>query len=372
MTSPLRSGPRRGRALALAAAVVAVLVVVFGLRFRQLGRSEAIAGIRAVQLAEGVPVQTATAAVGELETWITLAGTVEGTVQYPIVSNNALRVVAVPVREGDPVAAGDVIIRLADDAPSPMYHNLEKIRANHAQAVVDVRRLRNLHAEGAVARADLDAAETRLAALAADLQTAAGSIVLTASAPGIVTAVLVDEGETVKTGKPLAWVSDAREVKLAFDAGSSQALALAPGQQARWLLPDGTPGGTGTVARLDLMADPQTHLLRGEALFANPDGRLVPGLLVTLEVRTGHRPDALLLPRECLVEDGGEAAVWVVVTGGDGDVAARRPVTAGAADADRVEIRAGLAPGDLAVRHGQTLLTDGARVRIVPPTAGEG
>lgn len=372
MTNPQPVGARRRRALLPLVAVLVVLAGVFGLRFRQLGSGEAVAGIRAVQETEGVPVETVAAGAADLETWITLAGTVEGGVQYPVVSNNALRVVGLPVREGDRVAAGDVIIRLADDAPSPMYHNVEKIRANHAQALVDVRRLRNLYADGAVARADLDAAETRLAGLAADLQTAEGSIALTATAPGTVTAILVDEGETVKTGKPLAWVADARRAKLVFDAGSGQALALAAGQTARWLLPDGTTGGEGAVARLDLMADPETHLLRGEASFANADGRLVPGLLVSFQVRTQRRAGALVVPRACLVARADGAAVWVVADEGGGPVARLRPVTTGAADADRVEILDGLAAGDLAVRHGQTLLRDGVRVRTVAPAGGEG
>lgn len=359
------------RTLIITAVVVVILVAVFGLRFRQLGQDEAVASIRAVQQAEGIPVQTVPVAADDLETWITLAGTVEGTIQYPIVSNNALRVVGIPVSEGDRVAKGDVIIRLATDAPSPMYHSLDRARAAYDKALVDVRRLRNLYAEGAVAKADLDAAETSLRILATDVQDAEGSTALVASAPGVVTSILVSEGQTVKTGKALAWVADARDVKLVFDAGSAQALALDVGQTARWTLPDGTVGGEGTVSQLDLMADPVTHLLSGEARFANPDGRLVPGLLISFRVRIGYRPEVLLLPRECVVEHEGRPAVWVVSEDARGATAELREVTTGLQSTDLVEITGGLTAGDEAVQYGQSLLSPHARVLRVGNDNGQ-
>ena len=127
--------------------------------------------------------------------------------QYPVVSNNALRVVGIPVAEGDRVEAGDVIIRLAAGAPSPMFHSLDKSRATYENALINVKRLHNLYAEGAVSESDLDAAETQLKVYAADLQDAEGSTALTASQAGVVASILVTEGETVKTGTPLAWAS---------------------------------------------------------------------------------------------------------------------------------------------------------------------
>lgn len=351
---------RRGRIVAVVA--IAAVALVFGLRFKQLGRSEALASVRSVQQAEGIPVETVKAERGELSRWIGLAGTVEGTVQYPVVSSNALRVVAVPVREGERVRAGDVIIRLAHEAPTPMVHSYQKARAAHDNALKEARRLRNLYAEGAVSEQTLDAAETALAVAAADLQDAEHSTALLASDDGVVASILVTEGETVETGEPLAWVARTDTVKVRFAAGSRQALALAVGQLARWTAPDGARSLDGAVHQLDLMADPGTHLLEGEALFANPDGRLVPGLLVSLRVRTAHLEAALIVPGRCLVAAEGRDAVWVV--DGEGK-AVLRPVTLGLRTSDSVEIAAGLAAGERVVLHGQSLLSEGVKVKRV-------
>jgi len=185
---------------------------------------------------------------------------------------------------------------------------------------------------------------------------------------GVVSSILVTEGESAPVGKPLVWIVETDTVKLCFDAGSAQALALAVDQPARWLLPDGSVGGVGAIRQMDLMADPKTHLLSGEASFANPDGRLVPGLLVSFEVQTMHNTDVLTVPRACLVDAEGADAVWTV-SDHDGDLrAALRIVETGERDSDRIEIRTGLRDGDLAVRHGQTQLSDGALARRVDQT----
>lgn len=353
------SNTNRPRNLAIAAGLIIIIAAVFGLRFHQLGQTEVHASIRSVQDSKGIPVQTVTVSRGELSKWITLAGTVEGTVQYPIVSNNALRVVGIPVAEGERIAKGDVIIRLATGAPSPMFHSVDKSRASYQNSLVNVKRLRNLYEAGAVSKADLDAAETTLKVLAADLQDAEGSSALIAGEAGVVSSILVSEGETVKAGSPLAWIIDTDEVLIKFKAGSGQALLLADGQLARWTTPDGDQQ-TGAISKLDLMADPKTHLLDGEVRFANPDGLLMPGLLVSFQIRTHHRNDALALPNACLVDHNGEAAVWTI-----DDRAALTHVTIGLRTPDQVEILDGLRNDQAVVLHGQTLLSEGALIKVI-------
>ncbi len=355
---------RRGRRLGLTAGVLLVIAAAFALRFQALGRPDTTTSIRQLHQTEGVPVEVARAEMRELATWTTLAGTVKGVVQYSVASNNALRVVGIPVREGDRVAAGDVVLRLTEEAPSPMFHSVAQARAGYENALADARRLRNLYTEGAVSRQDLDHAETRLRVAAAGLADAEGSTALTAAEAGVVTSVLTEVGAMVPTNKALLWIARTDTVKIVFQAGSRQALELAVGQQAVLTLPDGERR-TGELSRLDLMADPATHLLEGEVRFANSDGRLLPGLLMSFDVRTSHRPAALAVPSECLVRTGDGDAVWVVRDDGGGPVVSLRRVETGIATVDAVEIAAGLAPHETAVRFGQALLYEGARVLVL-------
>ncbi len=342
----------------IAAAAVVVVAAAFAARFAAISGAVVPSSLESVQAEQGKPVEVVTAAAADLERWLPLSGTVEGVVQYAVASTNALRIAAIPVREGDRVRAGDVVVRLVREAPTPMVHSYARARATHENLLADVQRLRNLHAQGAISDQALDQAETRLKVAAADLQDVEGSTALVAAQDGVVVAIPANAGDVAESGKPLVWIARTDEVNVRFAAGSRQALELAVGQPARWTAPDGARR-EGALARLDLRADPKTHLLGGEALFANPDGRLVPGLLVSIEVRTNLRRGALQVPAGALV-DG--AAVFVVDAQG---VARRRELTLGARETDRVEVVAGLAAGERVVRFGQTQLVDGDRVRIV-------
>lgn len=355
---------RRGRRFGLFVVVLLVIGGAFALRFHTLSRPQAKASVHELRTAGGFPVEVARADLRELATWTTLAGTVRGVVQYAVTSNNSLRVVDLPVREGDRVAPQDMVLRLAEEAPSPMFHSVSQARAGYENALADARRLRNLHAEGAISSQELDHAETRLAVAASSLADAEGSTLLTASEGGVVTSILTEIGATVPTNQPLLWIARTDTVKIVFQAGSRQALELAVGQQAVLTLPDGTQR-IGVVSRLDLMADPSTHLLEGEVRFANPDGRLIPGLLMSFDVRTRHRPAALSLPSECLVRTSDGDAVWVVAGDAEAPVASLRPIAVGITTTTAFEVTSGLAAHERAIRFGQSLLYEGAPVLLL-------
>ncbi len=361
---PRHERSRLGQALAILA--LAAVVAVFAVRFATLGRTEIPPSIASVQAEQGKPIEAVVLAPADLETWITVAGTVEGIVQYPIVSNNALRVAGIPVQEGDTVHPGDVVVRLAREAPTPMVHSYQKARAAYDNALRDVKRLRTLFAAGAISEQTLDRAETGLEVARADLEAAEGSTSLVASRAGIVSRVLIREGETAGSGDPLVWITRTDTVKVTFEAGSQQAVALRRGQRAQWVSPEAGLSGEGWVDRVDLMADPETHLLEGEAVFANPGGRLVPGLLMSVRIQTGYREQTPTLPRECIVSSPAGNSVFVLDRAEAGTIIARRiAVQTGLRTSDAVEITGGLAAGAEVVRYGQSKLIDGDRVHVV-------
>lgn len=365
------SGSRKGRGRLIWIVVVAA-VALFAVRLRQVSRVESVASIRSVQETEGKPVEVVAAGKGDLEVWTTLAGTVEGSFQYAIISTNSIRVVEVAKRQGDRVGPGDVIIRLEKTAPNPMLHSYNRSRAVYEDALSDARRMRNLYKEGAVSKQMLDKAEMALKVAESDLANAREGTDLMATHAGVVTSVLVEEGEMADSHSPLAWVARTDSVKIEFEAGSVQAMSLAVRQKAFWFSRGTGDSGEGVISRLDLAADPRTHLLKGEALFPNPANKLMPGLLVSFRVLTGERRDALKIPRGCLIESGGGYGVFVAEPGGgSGRLARLREVETGLRTNDEVEIVSGLEESELVVQFGQTLLEDGDLVKVVRGGEGE-
>ncbi len=366
------SSSSRGRNRAIFFIVAVIVVAAFAWRFIVLSSEESVASIRSIQEEEGYPVEIVKAAEGDMTVWTTLAGTVEGIVQYPIVSTNTIRVMDILRREGDRVKAGDVVVRLEKAAPNPMLHSYERSRAVYEDALRDRKRMQALYDAGAVSKQQLDKAEMALEIAESDLVNAREGIDLTAERDGVVTSVTVEKGDMAVNGRPVAWVARTDSVRIVFEAGSRQAMSMRVGQKAEWFFSGLGGRGSGTLAVLDLSADPETHLLGGEAWFPNPDGLLVPGMLVSFRVLTGDRQGVLKLPAGTLVQENGNYSVYVIEDKGGDSYARLRSVETGLRTSDEVQIVSGLKPGERVVLFGQTMLEDGRKVKVLESGEGEG
>lgn len=364
MSNP--GGKKIGRGRMILWIAVAVVVALFAFRLWKVSSKESYASISSIQETEGKPVEVTKASRGNLETWTSLSGTVEGSFQYPVISTNSIAVTGVAKKEGDRVKAGDILIRLEKGAPNPMLLSYDRSLALYKDAEADAERMRALYKEGAVSKQAVDKAELALTVAKGDLANAREGTSLVATHAGIVTSVLVKEGEMANAYAPLMWIARTDSVKAGFEAGSSQAAALKAGQKAVWSSDANGDSGTGVVSKIDLSADPESHLVKGEVLFPNRGGQLIPGVVVSFKVLSGERRGVVRIPTDCLVERSGEAIVFTVeAVGGDTLVARRRTVVMGLRTPDEVEIVSGLEAEDRVVRFGQSLLEEGDRVKIV-------
>ena len=117
----------------------------------------------------------------------------------------------------------------------------------------------------------------------------------------------------------------------------------------------------GQIEAINPKVDADGRSLEIRARLENTSGKLRPGMFVRVRVIVGERTDALLVPEESIVPQGGEFYVYKVVDG-----AARRvPVTIGVRRDAKVEILQGLAAGDQVVTAGMRLSRDGQPVRVL-------
>jgi len=363
---------KKGRGRLTVILILVAVIVAFAIRFAVLGKKDSVASIRSIQQSEGIPVEAVVAETGDLEVWNTMAGTVEGIVQYPVVSTNSIQVMDVLRREGDHVNRGDIIIRLEKTSPNPMLHSYARSKALYDDALSDVRRMRVLYKEGAISAQQLEKAEMGLKIAESDLINARAGTDLVADREGIVTSVTVSPGDMADNGKPVAWVARTDTIIVKFTAGSRQAMVLEKGQRASWFSSETGESGEGVISRLDLSADPETRLLAGEAVFANPSGRLMPGLLVSFRVLTGERRGVVKIPIGSLTQLNGDFSVYVIEDDGTGKKTSKfRMVKPGLRTSDEVEIMNGLDRGESVVLFGQTRIEDGSLVKVISGGEGE-
>ncbi len=119
--------------------------------------------------------------------------------------------------------------------------------------------------------------------------------------------------------------------------------------------------GRGSVAELAREVD-RTGTLRLVIQIAegDPSGMPLPGEGVELRLLLDARTEAITVPQEALIVDGGVATVFVLEPSGTQYRARRRLVQAGSRRRGRVEVLDGLRPGERVAVRGVELLADGS------------
>lgn len=117
----------------------------------------------------------------------------------------------------------------------------------------------------------------------------------------------------------------------------------------------------GKVLRLAPMVDQRTRALRAEVEIDNHVDRLRPGMFVEVTLIGGRHENVPVVPRSSVTNRGGRSVVFVLRQ----QYVAEQPVELGLGDDERVEVRAGVARGDLVVASGLETLNDKMAVRVM-------
>jgi membrane fusion protein (multidrug efflux system) len=223
----------------------------------------------------------------------------------------------------------------------------------------------------ATADADVASAEAGLSSAKLNLQYAS----VTAPISGRIGRALITEGALVSaTGSEnLATIQQLNPVYADFTQPAADLIRLRkalesggmiskPGEvPVKLLMDDGTPyGHVGRLLFSEAAVDATTGqvILRGE--FPNPDGDLLPGMYVRVEIEQGVEKNAIAIPQQAVQRDAsGKSLVYVV---GKDDVAELRPVNAGRVIGTRWVIASGLKEGEKVIVEGFQKIRPGAKV----------
>jgi len=172
----------------------------------------------------------------------------------------------------------------------------------------------------------------------------------------------VSPGSYVTPNTVITTLDDTDVMKLDFDVPETALSRLGHGlpvvaHSAAW--PD--EAFEGQVDTIDTRVDPVSRTVTVRALLDNASGRLRPGMFLTA---TLLRQDvtALVVPEQALVPE--QSTQYVLVVGAGGVVEKRR-VETGRRRPGQVEIRSGLAAGEVVIAEGTQKATAGEPVRIV-------
>lgn len=315
------------------------------------------------------------------------------------------RIADVLIEEGTTVQAGQVLARLDDTTARPQLalaerqliaarKDLEEVQVRVAEASRTLARTEKLRAEKLVSEAQLDTAQSELAALNArlealesDVQVAVSSVgvrrqelddlIVRAPFDGVVVSKDAQPGEMVSpisagggyTRTGIATIVDMESREIEVDVNESFINRVKPGQKTEAVL-DAYPDWTipSHVINIVPTADRQKATVRVRIAFDTLEPRILPDMGVKVSFLDDTQParDAsgpqprVRIPASSVVKDGGDAYVWRV----SNDRVERIAVSVGASRDGQVDVLSGIDPGELVVIEPGESLADGAPIKL--------
>jgi len=283
---------------------------------------------------------------------------------------------------GEPVRAGDLIVRLDDTAIRDSLTSAdEAVRASSQafeQSERQVQRLKTLQAQGMTSTQALEDAEVRRNNAQSDLVAARSRSVtarqqlrrteVRAPFAGVVSERKVSAGDTAQVGKELVKVIDPDSLRFEGLVSADRMHELKAGQAVSFRV-NGYPNAefSGRLRRIDAAANATTRQV--EVIVDFTDRAAAPrvaGLFAEGRVEVGSSP-GVTVPEGALQRAGEGAHVWRI----EGQAVHKVSVKLGERDPRSGEypVLAGLAAGDRILRSPGSMLVDGQKVEFAAGAA---
>ena len=286
------------------------------------------------------------------------------------------RVTQINFRDGQQIRRGQLLVQLDD--------RLQRAQVQQAQAELSIaqanhKRNSELVAQGFISQRGVDesAAAVQVALARAELARAtAARLRVLAPFDGVAGLRNISVGDYLKEGSDIVNLEDMSAMYVDFRLPERLQARVRPGQQARVqveALPD--RAFAAVVQAVDPQIDANGRSLNVRGCIDNRLLQLRPGMFARVNTRLGDDRQALMIPEEAVVSQGGRQTVVRLLRSegadsGPGWTAQRVDVQTGTRQAGRVEIVRGLAEGERVVTAGhQRIQRDGTAVRLAEAPA---
>lgn len=287
-------------------------------------------------------VEAVQARYGSLPLTERLTGVIKALNQIEIYPELNAVVVNVYVKDGDYVKQGQLLVQLRD---KEFYERLKQAKASHQIAVAQAKqaqarltemqanlnRTRSLAENGLISMEELESIQTRTIAAEADLELANARVAqaqaniderqetlsqtsIRAPISGSVGNRNAEVGMLVNSNTRLFTLGQLDNLKVEVILTDLMLNYIEVGQRAEIYLPNlSATSLTAPLSRISPFLHPVTHSTEAEIDLANPDGKLMPGMFVPVDVYYGESQQATLVPLSALYENPatGETGVYV-------------------------------------------------------------
>ena len=349
-----------------------------------------------------VPVEVAAAMHAPISASFSGTAALEAEREADVVAKASGVLLKLYVEEGQHVEAGQL---LAQIDPSSASNTLAQSQAQLRKAQATYERASKAIKQQLIPKQEYDGDLYDMQAQVAATKSAQLQLSwtrITAPISGVISRRMVKQGNLVQANQAIFHIVDMHPLTATLNVPEREIGTLKAGQPVK-LSVDALPGNdfAGSIERIAPVVDATSGTFRVTCLFDNTrDGNEVlrPGMFGRVDIVYDQRRDALVIPRNALMDEDGETAVFVVEQGKakpkpadkklkpkPGDAVAaepkkpaapvllakRRTVKIGYMDGDRVQIVSGLKTGDRVITLGRDAVRDGSEVQVLEPSVAK-
>ncbi len=324
-------------------------------------------------------VATAPVSIKDVTYTIEAVGSIEAREEVQVVAGVEGVVASVRFREGDSVTPSTVLATIDPERFRMLAErakaNLDKVTAQHRQALADLKRREELlrHDPPLVSDEEVERARQVAEGLLASVAEARSQFeladldrqrsVVRPLVPGAINSKSVATGQHVEAQAVLATLVDTRALNVRFRISEQESVRLRDGIEVRFTTA-GRPGKefTAQVFYVSSTADPTSRMVECLARVDNPGGELKPGFFAEVKADVESHRGAVVIPERAVLSTDRGFVVFEVVDG----KAVQRRVDLGLRTRDGgIEIASGLGPEAQVVTDGGDILRDGSPVQVV-------
>jgi membrane fusion protein (multidrug efflux system) len=319
-----------------------------------------------------MPAEAVTTVVAKSQEWpatLSAIGSVAA-VHGVVISADLPGVVEkIAFESGRTVRQGDLLVQLDTRQESAQ---LAAAQAQRELANLTVERLTGLTKTGIAAQADWDKADAELKSAEAKIGEIRATIARkTIRAPftGLLGIRQINLGQYLDSGNPIVPLQSLDPIYVNFSVPQQDAVRLKPGVEVKVRAENAGTEATGKLTAADSLIDQATRNIQMQATFANPQGRLRPGMYVTASVNLGSATTIIPLPASAINYAPYGDSVYVVEDMKDPKGKTYKGVRQqfiklGPGRGDQIAVLDGLKGGEEIVTSGVFKLRQGASVQV--------
>ncbi|MGI9432975.1 MAG: efflux RND transporter periplasmic adaptor subunit, partial [Myxococcota bacterium] len=235
--------------------------------------------------------------------WIEFSGLLDPVRSTWVAAEIAGRIVQVAAEEHAAVEANALLVQLDPALPRA---DVIRAEANHRLAELELERQDKLGQRSVASEAERDRAAAQERSTYAALLEARKRLDQTrirAPFAGVVNALDLDPGAYVAPGTPIAEVLDTATLEIEVEVSDRQVGAIRPGDEARVHIdPLGNEARAGKIARVARAPNGETRRFPVVVELDNAAGRMLPGMLASVELEVG-KSEAMRIPKRAVTRE---------------------------------------------------------------------